>query len=195
EVAVAVGGARTNPVPFLVSALPQVLEVEPNDTPQTATRVNIPCGINGRIGKPRDLDHFVFKATKDKAIRFEVKARRFGTLLRSTLDSVLDVMNAKGAVLATSDDAPGLGKDSALAFTPPADADYVLRIRDLNSKGGPAAIYYIEADWARPDFSLRCDGDKAMIGPGSRSAWFVQVARTGGFAGSVKVEVKGLPRG
>jgi hypothetical protein len=195
EVVLDVGGAKTNPVPFLVSELPQVMEVEPNDTPETATRVSIPCGINGRIGKPRDLDHFVFKATKGKAIRFEVKARRFGTLFRSTLDSVIDVMNAKGMVLASNDDAPGLGKDSALVFTPPADGDYVLRIRDLNSKGGPASIYYLEADWARPDFTARCDGDKAMIGPGSRMAWFVQVTRTGGFAGPVKVEVKGLPQG
>ena len=30
----------------------------------------------------RDLDHFVFAASKGKAIRFEVKARRFGTLLQ-----------------------------------------------------------------------------------------------------------------
>src|SRR5262249_7490796 len=62
EVVLDLGGAKTNPVPFLVSELPQVMEVEPNDTPETATRVSIPCGINGRIGKPRDLDHFVFKA-------------------------------------------------------------------------------------------------------------------------------------
>ena len=34
-----------------------------------------------------------------------------------------------------------------------------------------------------------------MIGPGSRTAWYVQVARTNGFAGPVKVEVKGLPAG
>jgi hypothetical protein len=34
-----------------------------------------------------------------------------------------------------------------------------------------------------------------MIGAGTRTAWFVQVARTDGFAGPVKVEVKGLPAG
>ena len=34
-----------------------------------------------------------------------------------------------------------------------------------------------------------------MIGPGSRTAWYVQVTRTNGFAGPVKVEVKGLPEG
>jgi hypothetical protein len=186
-------GAVTNPVPFLVSELPQVLEREPNDTPATATRVNIPCGINGRIGKPRDLDHFVFKAPKGQAIRLEVEARRFGTALDSSLDSVLDVLDGKGTVLASNDDS--FGKDAALVFTPPADGDYVLRVRDLNSKGGPTAIYHVEAELARPDFTLRCDPDKAMMGPGSRAAWFVHVTRSNGFAGAVKVEVKGLPPG
>ncbi len=187
------GGKTTSPVPFLVSTLPQVMEVEPNDTPDQATRVAVPCGINGRIGAPRDLDHYVFKASKGKAIRVEVKARRFGTLYRSSLDSVIDVMTTKGAVLATNDDA--FGKDSALVFVPPADGDYVLRIRDLNNKGGPTAIYYVEVDWARPDFAVRIDGDKAMIGPGSRTAWFVQVDRRNGFQGPVRIDVKGLPPG
>jgi hypothetical protein len=68
-------------------------------------------------------------------------------------------------------------------------------VRDLNSKGGPTFIYHVEADYARPDFSLKCDGDKAMIGPGSRTAWFVQLTRSGGFTGPVKIDVKGLPKG
>src|SRR5262249_9028291 len=138
-------------------------------------------------------DHFVFKATKGKAIRFEVKARRFGTVLNSGLDSVLDVLGPQGQVLATNDDA--FGKDSMLVFTPPADGDFILRIRDMNSKGGPGSVYYIEADWARPDFTLRSDPDKAMIGPGSSTAWYVHVVRQNGFDGPVKVDMKGLPPG
>jgi hypothetical protein len=126
-------------------------------------------------------------------VRFEVKARRFGTPLTSTLDSVLDVLGPKGAILASNDDA--LGKDAALVFTPPADGDFVLRIRDLNSKGGPTAVYYIEADFARPDFTLHCDPDKANIAPGASEAWYVLVTRLNGFTGSVRVEVKGLPKG
>jgi Bacterial pre-peptidase C-terminal domain len=193
EVRLEVNGEKTNPTAFVVSSLPQVLEREPNDTPEQANRVTIPCGINGRIQTKRDLDHYVFAAKKGKAIRFEVKARRFGTALCSSLDSVLDVMNSKGSILASNDDT--FGKDAALVFTPPADGDYVLRIRDLNSKGGETAVYYIEADWARPDFSLRCDPDKAMIGPGSSTAWYVHVVRSNGFTGPVRVEVTGLPRG
>ncbi len=188
-----VAGFKTNPVTFIVSSLPQVLEKERNDTMEQATPITVPCGINGRIGRPRDMDHFAFKGWKGKAVHFEVKARRFGTNLQSSLDSVLDVLDKKGAVLATNDDA--VGKDAMLVFSPPADGEYVLRIRDLNSKGGDSAVYYIEADWAKPDFSLRCDPDKAMIGPGSSTAWYVHVSRTNGFAGPVEVEVQGLPKG
>jgi len=96
-------------------------------------------------------------------------------------------------VLASNDDA--FGKDAALTFTPPADGEYVLRIRDLNSKGGPTFVYYIEADYARPDFTLVCDPDKANIGPGASAAWYVQLTRLNGFTGSVRVEVDGLPKG
>jgi hypothetical protein len=193
EVTLDLGGGRSNPVPFVVSTLPQVQEVEPNDTPAEATRVTLPCGINGRIGRPGDVDHFVFAATKGRAVRLEVKARRFGTPLRSSLDSYLEVLTPKGAVLASNDDA--FGKDAALVFTPPADGDYVVAVRDLNSKGGDTGVYYLEADWARPDFTLRCDPDKAMIGPGSSTAWYVHVVRQNGFTGPVEVAVEGLPRG
>src|SRR5262249_6630879 len=112
EVQFDVDGKKTNPTALVVSALPQASEQEPNDTPEQAQRWTVRCGINGRIGARRDLDHFVFKAAKGKAVRFEVKARRFGTPLRSALDSVLDVMTPKGQVLASNDDA--FGKDAGL---------------------------------------------------------------------------------
>lgn len=187
------GDGPLNPVPVVVSHLPTVLETEPNDTPKQATRIELPVGVNGRISPKRDLDHFVFKAAKGKPVRLEVFARRFGTVLRSELDSQLDVMTPVGKILASNDDF--VGKDAGLVFTPPADGDYVVRIRDLNNKGGDGFAYFLEADFAAPDFTLKCDPSKAMIGPGSRTAWFAQVTRANGFAGPVKVEVQGLPAG
>jgi hypothetical protein len=190
-----VNGGLTNPTAFVVSPLPQVRENEPNDAPNAAQRLTIPCGVSGRVGQARDLDHFVFTGEKGKAIRFEVQARRFGTPLQSGLDSVLEVLNARGQVLAAGDDTPATGKDAVLTFTPPADGDYRLRLRDLNSKGGPGFVYYLEAEAARPDFTLRCDPARAMVGPGGRTAWYVHVERLNGFAGPVAVEVRGLPPG
>jgi hypothetical protein len=186
---------ETNPVPLVVTQLPLFEEKEPNDTPKQATRIVLPCGVNGRIGTKRDLDHFIFNAAKGKAIRLEVFARRFGTVLQSQLDSQLDVMTPDGKILASNDDQTPAMKDSGLVFTPPADGEYVVRIRDLNNKGGEGFVYYLECDFARPDFTIKCDPTKAMIGPGSRTALFATVNRVNGFAGPVKVEVKGLPAG
>ncbi|HVK18439.1 MAG TPA: PPC domain-containing protein [Fimbriiglobus sp.] len=182
-----------NPVPVVVTDLPTAREQEPNDTPSQATRLAVPGGVNGRIQAKRDLDHFTFKAAKSKPVRLEVFARRFGTVLRSQLDASLDVMTPDGKVLATGDDSAG--KDPVLVFTPPADGEFVARVRDLNNKGGDGFVYYLEADLARPDFTIKCDPSKAMIGPGSRTAWYVQITRLDGFAGPVKVTVKGLPAG
>ena len=192
-VPLSLNGTETNPVPVVVTALPLVEEREPNDTPKQATRLALPGGANGRIGTKRDLDHFAFTATKGKAVRLEVFARRFGTPLTSRLDAQLDVMTPDGKIVASNDDL--FGKDPGLIFTPPADGELVVRVRDLNNKGGDGFVYYLECDFARPDFTLKCDPSKAMIGPGSRTAWYVQVTRANGFAGPVKVEVQGLPAG
>jgi hypothetical protein len=183
----------TNPVACVMSHVRVGVEQEPNDTPAAANPLPIPSGMNGRIGAKRDLDHFRFRGAKGKPVELTVYARRFGTPLRSPLDSALDVMTPDGKVLASNDDANG--KDAALTFAPPADGDYVVRVRDLNNKGGEAFVYFLEAGPGVPDFSLKVDPSKAMIGPGSRTAWYVQVARQNGFAGPVKVDVRGLPAG
>jgi hypothetical protein len=139
------------------------------------------------------MDHFVFAGNKGKAIRIEVKARRHGTALRSDLDSMLEVLSSSGAVLASNDDTNG--KDAALVFTPQADGDYIVRLRDLNSKGGDGSVYCLELDWAKPDFTIRCDPGKAMIGPGSSQPWYFIVTRSNGFAGPIDVVIEGLPKG
>jgi hypothetical protein len=185
----------TNPIAFFVSPLPQLVEREPNDTPAQAQSLPIPCGVSGRMDRPRDVDYFRFHGEKGKAIRFEVRARRFGTPFQSRLDSILEILSPKGQLLAANDDDPATGKDSLLTFAPPADGDYLLRVSDLNSKGGPGYVYYLEADYVKPDFTLRCDPDIAMVAPGRRTPWYVHVNRTGGFAGPVAVHVNGLPPG
>jgi hypothetical protein len=96
-------------------------------------------------------------------------------------------------VLATNDDENG--KDSGLVFTPPADGDYIVRIRDLNSKGGDSFVYCLELDNYKPDFYVRCDPGKAMIGPGTSTAWYFQVGRQTGFAAPVDIHIDGLPPG
>ena len=49
QVELPLGEGRTSLVPLLVSDLPQFSEASPNGSPAKATRVTLPCGINGRI--------------------------------------------------------------------------------------------------------------------------------------------------
>lgn len=184
---------ETNPVTIIVTDLPLAIESEPNDQPNEANRLSIPGGMNARIGRKHDLDYFRFRGTKGVPIQFEVFARRFGTPLRSRLDSMIDIMTAEGRVLASNDDANG--KDSAITFTPPADGEFLIRVRDLNNKGGESFPYYLAATLAKPDFTLKVDPSKAMIGPGSRTACYVTVTRMNGFAAPVKIDVRNLPPG
>src|SRR5205085_6741231 len=109
---------------------------------ETATRVKIPGGFNGRIEAENDVDCYRFKGAKGQAYTFEVFARRYG----SSLDSFIQVLDAKGTSLASNDDA--VGKDSRLDWTCPADGEYALQVSDLNSRGGEAYFYHVAASLA-----------------------------------------------
>lgn len=182
-----------NPTPMVVTTVPLANEVEPNDTPKQANELPVPGGINGRIQEARDLDHYLFQGKKGKPVRLEVYARRFGTPLHSPTDIYMDIMDKSEKILASNDDVNG--KDPMLIFNPPADGEYFVRLRDLNNKGGNAYVYFLEADYVKPDFSVKCDPSKIQVGPGSRSAMFVQVKREGGFKGPVQIDVENLPDG
>jgi hypothetical protein len=188
------GNGPTNPVPIIVSDLEEVLETEANDEFQQATPLPIPGGISGRIASDGDVDYFKFTATKGTVYRFEIDARRFNSLL----DSYLAVVDKNGRELAGNDDLTNsvlTFKDSRLDWTAPADGEFAVKLRDLSSHGGPEFVYHLSARRAEPDFVLECDSDKALIGPGSSTAWFVKVTRQNGFTGEVVLNVLGLPTG
>jgi hypothetical protein len=189
EVQLPAAGGMTNPVPFVISDLPQSLETPDNDTPEKATPATIPGGWNGRIEREGDVDCFRFTGVAGQAYTFEVAARRYG----SQLDSFIQVLNKEGKPLANNDDA--LGKDSRLDWTCPAAGEYALQITDLHSRGGETYVYNIAATPAHPDFSLVSDDDKALIGPGSGYAMYVIAQRRNGFAGDIKLSVEGLRPG
>jgi hypothetical protein len=183
-------GGATNPVSLIVSNLPESLELEGNNEPGQANRIAVPSGVSGRIGVPGDRDCYRFQAVKDQLYIFEIEARRYD----SALDSYLVLLDAAGKELVNNDDA--VGKDSKIVdWKAPADGEYTLQVRDLHDRGGDNYVYHLTARPSLPDFTLQCDGDKAQMGPGAGTAWYVSVTRTGGFTGPVKLAVKGLPPG
>ena len=141
-------GIAPYPNAFRLSTFGNTLEVEPNDDHKTATPFTPPMALNGVIGKPGDVDHFVFKATKGQTYDIQVFART----LRSPLDSVLYLGARNGGAMLGSDDN---GKpDSYFRFAAPNDGEYVIWLVDHLKKGGPDYFYRIEVSPVTPKLFL-----------------------------------------
>lgn len=133
------------PRPFLVGALPERLEQEPNDEPGKATAIeSVPIVVNGRLGQRGDVDAFAVSLKKGQTLVASVEANR---RLGSPMDAVIQVASLDGIVRQQADDTPGL--DPTTAFEAPADGRYLVRIFAFPEKpdssiafaGGASLIY------------------------------------------------------
>ncbi len=179
----------SNFVPLDVSQAPSLAESEPNGAKETATRLTVPVTADGQLGVRGDADFFRFSATKGQALELEVLAARLG----SKLDGVLTVLAADGRELVGNDD--GRGKDPFLVFTAPETGEYLVRVTDLNERGGSGFGYRLRVALATPDFSLAFAPDCLALGPGDRVPVTVTATRKYGFNDEIGLELNGLPSG
>jgi hypothetical protein len=191
-------GRLSNPVTFSVDNLPECLEQEPNNSPETALPVALPVIINGRIDVPGDQDVFRFAGSAGEQIVAEVFARR----LDSPLDSVLTLTDAAGKQLAFNDDYDDKGfgletqqADSYLTATLPADGNYYLRISDAQQHGGPDYAYRLRISAPQPDFALRVVPSSLNVRAGLSVPVMVYALRKDGFTNAIDLRLKGAPPG
>lgn len=163
----------------------------------TATALQPPLALNGIISRPGEEDWFRFPATQGAALEVSVFARR----LRSPLDSVLDVFDARGQWIAGNDDAAGT--DSVLRFTPAETTNYFVRVRDTLGQGGNEFVYRVEIGPVQPGIGVKIpevarndtQSRQCIVVPrGNRFATLI-AARRADFAGELVFEVEGLPPG
>ena len=139
----------SNPMTFQVGVLPEVLESEPNDSPELAAvaPVTLPVVINGRI-LPGDVDCFAFDARKGMDLTIAVAARELIPYLADAVpgwfQANITLLDPKGHEVAFSDDF-GYRPDPLLCVTIPADGHYTLRIRDSICRGREDFVYRISA--------------------------------------------------
>src|SRR5260370_220433 len=126
----------SNLLRFAVSALPEVLEQEPNG-PDAPQKVKLPAGIGGALGKAGDVDAYEFQARAGEEMLFQVVARPLG----SRLDSVLRLLDAHGAVIAENNDFD-LSRDSVLTWRFADAGTYVVTIEDVEHGGGKTGYAY-----------------------------------------------------
>jgi hypothetical protein len=88
-----------------------------------------------------------------------------------------------------------LGADSKLYFTPPADGEYVVRLRDVRGFQSENHKYTLNIRPRQPDFSVTVHNQNPTVSPGTAREFKVTVDRLDGFDGAVTVELTGLPPG
>lgn len=125
----------SNPRTFVVGDRKETLEVEPNNTRETATPVEINTVITGRSEANGDLDFFKLTGKAGQRIIVDLRARR----IDSRLNGALELYNAAGRRLAIAHDR--IRKDPLLDFTLPADGDYFIKLHDAVYSGSQDNFY------------------------------------------------------
>jgi hypothetical protein len=183
---------------YAVDDLPECAEMEPNNASTNAPWLALPRIVNGMIGKPGDVDVFRFKGSAGDEIVAEVYARR----LNSPLDSLLQLIDSRGKILAWNDDytdkASGLNThhaDSCLQATLPHNGMYYIRLTDSQQHGGDAYGYRLRLSPPQPDFSLRVTPSSLNMRAGNAMPITIHVIRKDGFKGPVDVRLKDASAG
>ncbi len=187
-----------NRMPFVVDALPDTLEQEPNDTLEQAQKVTLPIIINGRINRTDDWDVYQFAGHMGDVIVAEVMARR----LESPLDSILKLTDATGNILAFNDDREDLGAgvnthhaDSYVTFTLPADGNYFAHLGDTDRSGGDEYGYRLRLSAPQPDFALRVVPSSVTLRGKSSASVSIHAIRKDGYVGPIQVGLLNPPKG
>ncbi len=205
HISVRKGGYRSNQMPFAVGEIPEIFEVEPNNSPDEAQPVETPLLVNGRIQQPGDRDVFSFNGKKGDTVSIEVIARR----LNSPLDSMVSLSGPGLGKPMRNDDYVNKSKthlhlgaglvthhaDSFLLKKLPATGTYYVEIGDTQSKGGKDHGYRLRISPAKPDFELRMEPSGLNIAPGGKAKFTVHVVRKEGFAGKIALYAVKLPPG
>ncbi len=150
--------------------------------------LEVPVAVNGQLIKAHQEDQFELKVHPGDKLRFTVLANRAG----SALDGVLTVRDAKGNVLATSDDSPD-AVDPMLDFAVPAGVDRLkVGLRDLSGRNGPTYVYRLAVTRAdAPDFQLQIADDRLNLASDALGVVRVHAERHG-FDGPIRLSIPNL---
>ncbi|MDT8303332.1 MAG: hypothetical protein RQ760_17775, partial [Sedimentisphaerales bacterium] len=199
------GNKVSNSISYAVDTLPECTETETNDTVVSAQNIAMPKIINGRIGRPGDVDVFRLSGRAGDEVVAEVYGRR----LNSPLDSLLRLTDASGKVLEWNDDhvlkeshlhtnMMGLlthHADSYVMAKLPTNGTYYVHLSDTQNHGGDAYGYRLRITAPRNDFALRVTPSNISMPAGGIVPISVYALRKDGFDGEIEVVLKDASAG
>ena len=201
---------QSNPVMLTFARDPLILEVENNDTPESAQPIKVPCEVAGRMDKARDRDWYAFEAKKGDVYVIDLLSDRLG----APTDLYYSLQNlATKQEITLQDDNPdilnpkayfSLSRDpSQYRFVVPADGKYHILVSSHSSEttADPRQVYRLRIAPERPDFRLIAmpaedyRPDSAHVNLGGVQNFMVFAQRMDGFKGEIILEMAGLPKG
>ncbi len=201
-----------------IASAPVVLESETGANGESQS-VQLPCEIQGRFDRTRDLDRYRFEASKDDELWVECLAQRIGT----TVDPVLTIERVTrdeqaGEMMkqvASADDLGDTGErrfplpcgDASISFRVPEDGTYQVSILNLAGRGGADQAYRLAIRKPLPGFELlaipwrqvhiknEVDILSPVLPAGGRTQIRIFAIRQGGFEGEIELKINDLPPG
>ncbi len=125
----------SNPRSFVVGTQNELVEVEPNNSPDKATEVPLGSVVNGQSNAAADQDYFKFTAQRGQRVIVDCWAYR----IDSRMDATLVLYDASGKELQINRDTNR--RDPLLDFTVPADGVYYVEIHDFLYAGSNEYFY------------------------------------------------------
>jgi len=189
---------RSHPLCYAVDTLPEINETEPNNGFSVAQKVSLPQIINGCINFPGDVDAFSFEGNAGQEIVAEIMARRLG----SPLDSLLELLDSEGRLLARNDDYADRSfgllthhADSYIYFQLPRKGRYAVLVRDMQQQGGVEFAYRLRLSAPQPDFALYVTPSSLKMSPGACLPLTVHAIRKDGFTGEIALSLAAPSQG
>lgn len=124
----------SNPRTFVVGDRLETLEVEPNNSRETATKIELNSVANGRSNAATDIDWFKVALKQGQRV---IMHSACGTI-DSRFDGVVELFSPTGRLLIVRRDKT---HGALIDFTPPADGDYFVKIYDSVYAGSNDHFY------------------------------------------------------
>ncbi|MCY2980296.1 MAG: PPC domain-containing protein [Planctomycetota bacterium] len=143
--------------PFLVGEALERNEVEPNDRPSEANKIDsLPQTIQGILNKRADVDLYAVSLEKGQMLVPTIDSTKW---LQSPADVNLQMLDTKGFVLAENLDHTGL--DPYLEFTAPRAGTYIVRVFGFPAAPDSTVAFSGGNDW---NYRLRLDSKPCPFG-------------------------------
>jgi hypothetical protein len=192
-----VAGA-TQPVPFVVSSLPEIaISRESPTSKENPQIVSLPVAVSGVIAAPNAGDFFTFSVAEPQTVLLAVDSFRFGY----HLDAIVLLYDEAGERIAYQDDpTTNSAKEPAnvdphLVFALPKAGRYIVQVRDVAFRGDANYPYRLTIKRAEPTFTAGIVGTDDTLFRGREHVVMVQVRRLEGWNTPVEVRVENLPPG